>query len=415
MASIKLPKLDLSAAERRLLGFTRAVDPDRLKAQVTEAVEAGKLAAKRGQQILDQFGAAAGNWRERLGLAERQAPSARPVSAVSFTPATRSRYECTIHSFEMKDAGGKRYQVLLDLIRADKNPQWGVGEDRYGLRAKVWDAETGELVAEKLVEKPREQFEREEGKLHILDGDGKMSFQSSGLDFDFQVRPEKGSAIQGGADLLRDQVQAVLGALGPKEREKVLDRFPFQLLVSDYPKARASGSLTLKTQSGDTLSLTATDTPSTFSHHYGNTVPPYTYLATVPQPGKSRFVAVLADLGVDLDPGKVGPELQVPFGYYIQTDPAGRSRYGLLQYSVEQQRENGFRIGSNLFGKSVEVTFSPDVKDGRVSLTNLPTTIGRGMGRLVTRAFGLEVGATEELPMVVDVGGPLIGQAGVDR
>jgi hypothetical protein len=260
------------------------------------------------------------------------------VQKAGFQPASGLRYECSIHTFTMTDEStGKRYHIMLDLIRSDANPQWGVPEDRSALRAKVWDAETGELVAHQLVNKPRGEFGMKVGKMHLLDAEQRIAFEPPGgevknpndLRFDFDIDVEKSSPVQLGSQLMEGFIAQHAAGLTGEAREQFLKGFPPELLGVDYPVAHHTGSMDLVTKDGEPLHLTADATPSSFSYHYGNAVLPCVFVTTFPNEKGERFLGVIADVGLDLDPSKVGPEVRVPFGYFIRTDAQGRSTPGL--------------------------------------------------------------------------------------
>jgi hypothetical protein len=345
------------------------------------------------------------------------------VGTKAFQPATNLRYECTIHTFDMTDpATGKRYHVLLDLVRTDKNPQWGLDEARDALRAKVWDAETGEVVAEKLVGAPRASFAQDTGgTMSVLDANNRMSFQSERLSqpndlrFDFHVDLGDNPPTQQLADLLKQSVLAQMPTLTAEQQEQAISKFPLQLLVSDYPASRHTGTMSLITKDGEALNLVADASPSSFSHHYGNSVPSYLFVASMPKDTGERLIAVIADIGVDLDPNKVGPETTIPSGYFIRTLKDGTQQFGPLIAKASETGENTFVFGQGVFGEEVEVTFNSDVKTGQVDLTKTDTRIGLGKARLTHKLLGHTISAGEELPVIVDVGGGYLSKAGITK
>ncbi|HYV48903.1 MAG TPA: hypothetical protein VFA20_28785 [Myxococcaceae bacterium] len=341
------------------------------------------------------------------------------ASPVRFTPATSAPYECTIHTLQMKGSDGRTYNVVLDLIRSDENPLWGVSQDRTALRAVVSDAATGEVVASRFVDAPREEFQEKVGDLGIMDGQGGISFAAADgqMAFDLGVKIEPSTLVQTAGDTLKEQVEKAVSKLPPDQRRQVMERFPLQLLVTDYPKTRHTGTMTVQVPGrGEPLTLTADDTPSTVSHHFGNSLTDYVFLASVPKEHEPSFIAVVTREQVDLDPSKPGGEASIPFGYLIRTDAQGRSTFSFLTPDADRGGRPGeFDLGSDLLGTAIDVKVKHEAGQVVLNDGHLPTRTGFGEATIEDSRLLSELGLGKEQhfsDVVVDITGRFLDETG---
>lgn len=349
-------------------------------------------------------------------------------SVTPFVPATQQRYECTIHTLQMKGSDGKSYNVVMDLIRYDANPNWGIGEDRQALRVGISDASSGAVVASKFVDLPKADFQSQVGTLRYLNGLGIMSFTSvrgafgllkdGDFDFTFNVLFRSSGALQQGSGLIGFALQQYLSQLSPAEQTAAKDQSRFQLLVTDYPQTQHSGVLLVKFP-GKLLPtvLTATLTPSTVSHHYGNALTEYVFLASVPTANQPQFIAVVTKAGLNTDLTQVGAERHIPVGYLLYTDASGKSTPSLLFPDVGPGKATGeFRVGAPFLGTSINVR--PQSKFGSVTLNDgtLPTRTYIGSAQLAPSVLLSKLGINHATPfnaVVIDVTGKYIVESGV--
>jgi hypothetical protein len=336
-----------------------------------------------------------------------------------FQPATHLPYECTIHTLQMQGDHGRAYHVMLDLIRGDKNPSWNISTDRTALRAMVLDAETGRVVAAKFVEEPRAEFVRNHGQLDIMDESGRIQFRSASetdgaIDFALQAAILPSTLVQDVSDSLKAALEKALASLSSGQQALLRDALVLQLGVTDYPRTLHTGTLTVKRQGGQPLTLTARDTPSTFSHHYGNSLTEYVFLASVPQAGEPSFIAVVARELIDLDKSKPGGEFALPAGYLIRTDAQVESSFALLAPSAEKKGSDELNLGSALLGSKLEVQTRVDV--GQVLLNDGQLLAKTGFGSVsISSEYLLEqIGLAEPVSfpnVVIDVTGRFVEQA----
>jgi hypothetical protein len=327
------------------------------------------------------------------------------TAAVGFVPAAHMPYECTIHTLSMRgDDDGRRYDVVLDLIRSDRNPAWGLGTDRTALRAAVVDAEARRVVASTFVEGPRADFARDVGELHIMDSSGRIGFRAAHadspgvLELDLVATLWWSTLVQTGTDFLKAALERGMAGLSPARQEVLRGALALQLAVSDYPKTEHTGTLSFVPRAGERpRMLRAERTLSTLSHHYGNALTDYVFLASVPAVGRPSFIAVVTRDTIDLDSGAPGGELGFPVGYLIHTAADGKSAFSLLHPEAlardedrsgagasEDDRDRGgggFEIGGGgllggLFGAHLEVHDAIEV--GRLLLNDgrLPSRTG---------------------------------------
>ena len=341
------------------------------------------------------------------------------TGAVRFQPAKSAPYECTIHTLQMKGDDGRAYNVVLDLIRSDQNQLWGVSQDRTALRAVVSDAATGEVVASKFVDAPRAEFKDKVGDLGIMDGQGDISFASADGEMDFKlgVQIEPSTLVQRAGDTLKTQVEAAISKLPPEQQRKVMERFPLQLLVTDYPKTRHTGTMEITVPGRDRpLTLTADSTPSTVSHHFGNSLTDYVFLASVPKQGEPSFIAVVTREQVDLDPTKPGGELSFPFGYLIRTDAEGNSRFSLLTVDADKGGRPGeFDIGADFLGTAIDVKVKHEAGSVVLNDGQLPSRTAFGEATIKDSKLLSALGLGKEQhfsDVVVDITGRYLKETG---
>ena len=336
-----------------------------------------------------------------------------------FLPATHLPYECTIHTLQMQGDDGRAYHVMLDLIRGDKNPSWNISTDRTALRAMVLDAETGRVVAAKFVDEPKAEFVRNHGQLDIMDESGRIQFCSASetdgaIDFALQAAILPSTLVQDVSDSLKAALEKAIASLSSEHQALLRDALVLQLGVTDYPRTLHTGTLTVKRQGGQPLTLTARDTPSTLSHHYGNSLAEYVFLASVPRAGEPSFIAVVARDLIDLDKSKPGGELALPVGYLIRTDAQGESSFALLAPSAEKKDSDEFNLGSALVGSKLEVQTRVEV--GQVLLNDGQLLAKTGFGSVsISSEYLLEqIGLAEPVSfpnVVIDVTGRFVEQA----
>jgi hypothetical protein len=333
-----------------------------------------------------------------------------------FVPATHLPYECTIHTLQMQGDDGRAYHVMLDLIRGDRNPDWNVRTDRSALRAMVLDAETDRVVAAKFVDEPRAEFARKQGQLDIMDESGRIQFRSASetegaIDFALQATILPSTLVQDVSDSLKAVLEKALASRSSEQQARLRDALVLQLGVTDYPRTLHTGTLTVKQQGGQSLTLTARGTPSTLSHHYGNSLAEYVFLASVPRAGQPSFIAVVARDLIDLDKSKPGGELTLPVGYLIRTDAQGKSSFALLAPSAKKETSDEFNLGSALLGSKLEVQTRVEV--GQVLLNDGQLLARTGFGSVsISSAYLLEqIGLAEPVSfpdVVIDVTGRFV-------
>ena len=217
---------------------------------------------------------------------------------MTFVPASALPYECTIHTLRMSGNDGRNYDVVLDLIRADRNPAWGPESDRTALRAAVSDTESGAVVASTFVETARERFAVEVGTLSAMNETGRIAFRSSrrtsagpapgALDFELTAVVFASTLVQTGADLLKAAFERWLASAAPDRRTQLEGAFALKLAVTDYPKTEHTGEVRVGLSSGATLVLRADAAASTLSHHYGNRLTDYVFMSSVRAQGELR-------------------------------------------------------------------------------------------------------------------------------
>jgi len=350
--------------------------------------------------------------------AETMAPPARDFGAIQgtspvrFQPATSAPYECTIHTLQMKGSDGRAYNVVLDLIRSDQNALWGISQDRTALRAVVSDAVTGEVVASRFVDAPRQEFKEKVGDLGIMDGRGEIRFASADgqMAFDLNAKIEPSTLVQAAGDTLKEQVEKAVSKLPPDQQKQVMERFPLQLLVTDYPKTRHTGSMTVQVPGRDEpLTLTANDTPSTISHHFGNSLTDYVFLASVPKEHEPSFIAVVTR-------EKVGDLASFPFGYLIRTDADGRSRFSLFTPDADKGRRPGeFDLGSDFLGSAIDVKVKHEAGQVVLNDGHLPSRTAFGEATIEDSRLLSELGLGKEehfSDVVVDITGGFLDKTG---
>lgn len=341
------------------------------------------------------------------------------ASPVRFQPATSAPYECTIHTLQMKGNDGRTYNVVLDLIRSDENKLWSVSQDRTALRAVVSDAATGEVVASKFVDAPRQEFQEKVGDLGIMDGQGDIRFASADgqMAFDLDAKIEPSTLVQKAGDTLKEQVEKAVSKLPPDQQKQVMEHFPLQLLVTDYPKTRHTGTMTVQVPGRDEpLTLTANDTPSTISHHFGNSLTDYVFLASVPKENEPSFIAVVTREQVDLDPSKPGGEASFPFGYLIRTDAQGNSTFSFFTPDADKgSRPGEFDIGSDFLGSAIDVKVKHEAGSVVLNDGQLPTRTAFGEATIKDSELLSKLGLGKEQhfsDVVVDVTGSFLKETG---
>ncbi|NBO39794.1 hypothetical protein EBU99_14610 [bacterium] len=62
----------------------------------------------------------------------------------------------------------------MDLIRTDRNPTWGITQDRQALRVGIVDAQNGSLVGSKFVDLVKNDFRAQQGQLQLLNAQGQL-------------------------------------------------------------------------------------------------------------------------------------------------------------------------------------------------------------------------------------------------
>jgi hypothetical protein len=274
-----------------------------------------------------------------------------------FVPASDRPYECTIHTLRMTDDAGDAYDVVLDLIRSNANPEWGVTESRLALRAAVVELRTKSVIASRFVEAPAAGFE-----LQIMDASGHIGFSSPDLSFDLTAVIHPSTIVQSGTERLKNSGFSTI-----------------ELLVTDYPKTEHTGTLTLPDRV-----LRASATPSTLSHHYGNRLVDYVFMASVRVPNEPSFIAVVARDSIE-------QAINVHVGYVIHTDGDGDSHVSLMLPDAEAGE-----LGSSLLGK--HITAGLDIELGALALNGgaLPSKTALGHATL---------GAIDYPEVIIDVTG----------
>lgn len=300
-------------------------------------------------------------------------------NSLTFTPASELQYECTIHTFEVRGDDGHDYKVLLDLIRSDKNPPWNVMYDHLALRAAVVDAQ-GQVIASIFKESLRTEFASTIGSMQIMDAAGHIAFVSNRgpdgkmidghLDFDLHVDIVSSGQMQSIADGIKSLVKRHLGENRNTTNGELQRALALQLLVTDYPHTRHTGTIIVKRQGFDTpLVLRANHTRSTMSHHYGNSLTEYVFLASVPREGAPNFIAVITREALKLFESKLIPKVVIPIGYLLRTDAAGHTSASLLRAKTDHEEKPGsFNIGTDFLGIGIEVRIQQEV--GQVCLND---------------------------------------------
>lgn len=333
-------------------------------------------------------------------------------------------YECTIHTLRLHGDDGASYRVVLDLIRSNKNPSWGVDEDRLALRAAVLDS-SGQAIGSVFVDTPKSNFEPTVGRMLSLGEQRNISFVAARapdgsmidgtLDFDLHVDILQSGFVQTFADKVKASLERALDNVGPSAQSKA--PLPLQLLVTDYPHTRHTGTVAVKLPGKDEpLVLKADATRSTMSHHYGNALTEYVFLASVPQEQAPNFIAVITKEGLDLFKHHQGPEVEIPVGYILRTNEDGHASFHLLHVNAEQGNQKGFfEVGSHFWGVSLNIQSKNEAGSVLLNGGRLParTTFGSATIHSVSvlSELGLSRGETFE-DVLIDVTGYFLHETG---
>lgn len=352
----------------------------------------------------------------------------RQPAALAFSPASDLKYECTIHTLALAGDDGRPYRAVLDLIRSDQNPKWGITEDRLALRAAVLNSE-GAVIGSSFVDAPKDRFPLDAGQMKIMDAHGHISFVSARgpdgcmldgrLDFDMRAEILPGGPVQSFADELKAFLEKSIDGLPGPAQEAARDLFSLQLFVTDYPRTQHSGTISVKRPGIEQpLVLQAQNTRSTLSHHYGNSLTEYVFMASVPREGAPSFIAVITQEGIDLNPNKVGPEVHLPVGYLLRTDVDGHTSFSLLRVDADKGRKKGvFNLGSDFLGISLDVDTRHEAGSVALNEGKLPTRTAFGrvtiQNHAILGALGLTKGETFE-DVVIDVTGRFLVETGRD-
>jgi hypothetical protein len=310
------------------------------------------------------------------------------------------------------------YDVVLDLIRADENPAWGTTIHLTALRAAVVDTQTKRLVASRFVETPRARFSAEVGSLHAMDGAGRIAFRSTlrdgdrpgpgELDFDLTALLRPSTIVQAGTDLLKSAVERWLGSLPPERRAEAKRALFVELAVTDYPVTEHTGTVTVGLEGGAELVLTADSAPSTVSHHYGNRLTDYVFMASVRQPGEPSLIAVVAR--DSLGTGAQGEgRLNIHVGYSIYTDASGRSSFALMVPSATATEPGELEIGGSLLGDHLEAHATTELGAVVLNQGRLPSKTALGVVKRLHHPLLVALGlghAEQAFPaVIIDVTG----------
>lgn len=310
-------------------------------------------------------------------------------SSLAFTPASELQYECTIHTLEVRGDDGHDYKIVLDLIRSDKNPQWNVLYDHLALRAAVVDAQ-GQVIASIFKESSRGEFASKIGRMHIMNAEGHIAFVSTRgpdgnmldghLDFDLRVDIVPSGKIQSFADELKSIVKKYIGDGHATKHEELQRALALQLLVTDYSHTRHTGTIVVKRQGIDEpLILRANNTRSTMSHHYGNSLTEYVFLASVPREGMPNFIAVITREAIKLSESKLIPQMVFPVGYLLRTDAAGHTSFSFLRAKTDRKEKPGFfDVGMDFLGIGLEVRVHQEVGSVCLNDDQLPARTAFG-------------------------------------
>lgn len=298
----------------------------------------------------------------------------------TFTPARHLSYERTLHTFSMRGDDERLYYVFLGLSRTDRNEVWGIEIDRRTLRCAVVDAETGMLVASKFRDEPVEVFEQDVGRMQLMDEQGRIAFEAPDLSFDIGVELKESSLLQKAEEAILEAYEEHLQRIDEEKRDEVRRALKLELLMTDYPRTEHTGTLSVQVDYREMpLVLTADRAAGTVSHHYGNCLSEYVFVASVPMAGKPSFIALIMRDGIDLETAKIGPEVHLPIGYLIRTDEEGVSKLSPLAVDADKLGPERFDIGSNFFGKTLDIEVKNELGTANLNDGKLParTLFGR--------------------------------------
>ncbi len=308
---------------------------------------------------------------ESLWYKEKQNMSKSPVS---FIPAGHLSYERTLHTLAMHGDDERLYYLFLGLGRTDTNEAWGISEDRRTLRCAIVDAETGMLVASKFRDEPRLVFEREVGQMQLMDEQGRIAFVSEDLKFDLGVEIRESTLLQKAEEAILTAYEEHLKRIDADKRDELQKALMLELLMTDYPRTEHTGTVSVRVDYRDTpLVLHTERTPSTVSHHYGNCLSEYVFVASVPMAEKPSFIALIMREGIDLEQATLGPEIHLPIGYLIRTDEDGKSKLSPLVVDADRLGPERFDIGSNFFGKTLDIEVKNELGSSSLNDGKLPT------------------------------------------